>query len=122
MTTTTRFLVMRPGLPHESGAVEWPREPMLAQLRSTILPFLNGGDLEHVSVLADPTFVIGTRGTWRPLDMFVDENFALKGLPLNDAATVIYRRNWLLQHPGDDPESLDQICGPAVLFSRRVWF
>jgi hypothetical protein len=113
---------MRPGLPHETRSVEWPREPTLPELKAVIVPLLNGADMERVAVLADPSFSVGTRETWRGLDMFVDEIGALKGLPRNEAATVIYRRNWLLQHPETEPESLANICGPAVLFSRRVWF
>lgn len=46
----------------------------------------------------------------------------LDGLPRNEAATPIYRNNWLRQHPKDEPESLPAIYGPAVLFNRRVWF
>ena len=56
------------------------------------------------------------------LDMFVDETGHAKDLPRNEAATAIYRANWLRQHPGTDPESLPFIAGPAVLFDRRVWF
>jgi hypothetical protein len=118
----TRYIVMRPEQSHESATVEWPREPSYAQLRAAIGPLLDGGDIERVSVLADPTFSKGTRETWKPLDMFVDEDGHSKGLPRNEAATLIYRRNWLLQHPETDPESMPHIVGPAVLFSRRVWF
>ena len=40
----------------------------------------------------------------------------------NEAATAIYRNNVLSQVPGKEPETLPCIVGPAVLFSRRVWF
>jgi hypothetical protein len=118
----TKYLIMRPEQSHETGEVAWPREPSLAEIRGVIVPLLDGGKMEHVSVLADPTFSRGTRGTWLPADMFVDEEFLLKSLPRNGAATAIYRRSWLLTHPECPPDSLPYIDGPAILFSRRVWF
>lgn len=59
-------------------------------------------------------------------DMFVDGLSATASkpgypLPINKPATDIYRANWLAQHPGDDPEDLPAIHGPAVLFHRIVW-
>jgi hypothetical protein len=54
--------------------------------------------------------------------MFVDEDGHGRERPRNEAATTIYRANWLRQHPGVDPETLPWIAGPAVLFDRRVWF
>jgi hypothetical protein len=44
-----------------------------------------------------------------------------KGLPRNENATVIYRRNALLRQGVKDPETLPWIAGPAVLFERIVW-
>jgi hypothetical protein len=67
---------------------------------------------EHVSVLF--------KGA--PADMFVDETGVLKGLPRNEAATAIYRANWLKQHPEQDPEALPHIAGTAVVTGRRIWF
>lgn len=65
-------------------------------------------------------------GKMRGLDMFVDENGLLHGLPRNEKATVLYRRANLLGMtavpPVDNPEMLNFIVGPAVLFNRRVWF
>ena len=72
---------------------------------------LDDAVMEHVAVLYQD----------RPADMFVDEIGAIKSLPRNEAATAIYRANWLKQHPRTDPESLDAIYGPAVLFHRIVW-
>jgi hypothetical protein len=87
-------------------------EPGYSALRDLITPLLDGRNMEHVSVLHD-----GQRA-----DMFVDEEGHLLGLPRNEAATTIYRNNWLTQHPDVDPETIPFIVGPAVLFSRRVWF
>ena len=109
MTTIT---IMRPGADTETQPIEVAAKPGYLALKSIVAPFLNGGMLEHVTVLHD-----GKRA-----DMFVDDEGLLKGLPRNDAATVIYRNNWLTAHPKDDPESLPAIYGPAVLFSRQVWF
>lgn len=110
MTTIT---IMRPGAPEEVRPVEQlADDPGYPALKAIVEPFLDGGDLEHVTVLHD-----GKR-----TDMFVDECGSLKGLPRNEPATSIYRNNWLTQHPKEDPESLPAIYGPAVLFSRRVWF
>lgn len=75
------------------------------------MPLLDGGDLEHVSVLFGG----------RRADMFVDDRGIEKDLPRNEAATAIYRANWLSRHPGADPESIPAIYGLAVLFDRIVW-
>jgi hypothetical protein len=53
--------------------------------------------------------------------MFVDET-GVGRLPRNEAATAIYRNNWLTQHPSVPAESISAIYGTAVLFARRVWF
>jgi hypothetical protein len=54
--------------------------------------------------------------------MFVNELGRLTGLERNEAATIIYRRNTLYHKPGQhQPEDLDWIAGPAVLFEHQVW-
>ena len=108
----TIITIMRPAEAPRIDSVDIPEQPHYRLLRELIVPHLNGGDLEHVTVLHD-----GQRA-----DMFVDEMSAVKGLSRNEAATEIYRNNWLTQHPDEEPESLPAIYGPAVLFSRRVWF
>ena len=96
-------------------------EPSYTVLKALIEPHLDNNWLEHVNVWDD----FGT-GKMRALDMFVDENGLIKGLPRNDKATVIYRRANLLGKsavpPVKNPEMLNCIVGPAVLFNRRVWF
>lgn len=67
--------------------------------------------MEHVSVLLEN----GQSG-----DMFVSEEGGL--WTPNERATVHYRRAWLTRHPGADPDSLAMVWGPAILFTRRVWF
>ena len=92
--------------------IDWPRSPGYDAIRALITPLLYGADLEHVTVLHDDNRT----------DMFVDEIGKIKQLQRNDRATVIYRTNWLTQHPTADPESLPAIYGPAVLFLRRIWY
>lgn len=104
--------IMRPGVAPEVQDVDLPDNPGYHRLDALLRPLLDGHDLEHVTVLHD-----GQRA-----DMFVDELSAVKGLPRNEAATAIYRNNWLTQHPKEDPESLPPIFGAAILFSKRVWF
>lgn len=112
----TRVLIMRPDLPHESMEIEIPDDSYEA-LRAFVEPIV-GGDMEHVNVFAD--FKGGNN--YRYSDMFVNEIGKWKRLPRNEAATIIYRRNTLYHEPGKyEPEDLDEIVGPAVLFEERVW-
>lgn len=104
--------VLRPDAEPEELRLDLARHPGLKKLREVLAPYLDGGELEHVSVLHQ-----GRRS-----DMFVDDIGVLKELPRNEAATAIYRSYWLESHPGTDPETLPPICGPAILFSRQVWF
>jgi hypothetical protein len=118
----TSFRIIRPGHEDEVRAVDLAKKPGYDALREIIAPFLDKGALEHVSVLAD--FNGGTN--YKPLDMFVDDRGVLKRLPRNEAATTIYRRaNQMgrsISPKVADPEILNFICGPAILFDRRVWF
>lgn len=109
MTTMT---IMRPDGETEAREIDLLDDPGYHRLKDLLHPLLDGGVLEHVTVLHD-----GKR-----TDMFVDDCGLLKSLPRNEAATAIYRNNWLTQHPDEEPESLPAIHGPAILFSRRVWF
>lgn len=98
--------------PVKTGSVEWGNEPGLDAIKRLVTPLIGGGHIEHVAVLHD-----GKRR-----DMFVDDEGRVKGMPRNDRATAIYRTNWITRHPDCDPETLPWIAGPAVLFTRRVWF
>lgn len=112
------LFIFRPGSNEpQTVNVRMHERPSLAELKAVIMPYLDRGDgtkpnLEHVSVLFQD----------RPADMFVDEIGLIDGLPRNEAATDIYRSFWRKHHPEDDPESLPHIAGPALIFSRRVWF
>ncbi len=113
----TKVLIMRPDEPNEGRTVELPRRPTYDQLAAIVRPLLAVDWFEHVTVLAD--FNGGL--AFRRSDMFVDELGHPKNLPRNEAATIIYRRNALLNQGARDPEALDWIAGPAVLFERIVW-
>lgn len=113
----TPYAIYRPGhASPEQHEIDWPESPGYDRLKTLIEPLIDGEPLEHVTVLHD-----GKRR-----DMFVSElgqlQMATRGpLPRNDAATVIYRNNWITQHPKADPETLPWIAGTAILFERIVW-
>lgn len=92
--------------------LDLPEDPGYEKLDKILRPLLNGADLERVNVFHDGAYT----------DMFVDDVGKLKKLPRNDAATNIYRNNWMTHNPGTDPEDLPAIYGPAILFDRKVWF
>jgi hypothetical protein len=115
----TRIRIIRPGQADVHQDHELSREPGYEALKELITPFLGGAWMERVAVLAD---FDQAGAPPKPTDMFVDEDGHSKGLPRNEVATAIYRRHWLNQHPGTDPETLPHIVGVAVLFDRRVWF
>lgn len=101
----------------------WPIEPGLKLIQSIVENGVFGGDWqEHVSVWSD--FDGGS--AFKKLDMFVKEDGLRLGLARNEVATTEYRRACqmgLTAVPAQkDPEVLNFIIGPAVLFSRPVWF
>lgn len=116
----TKLLIMRSDQPHETMTVKLSQEPTYDTLAKLIEPLLGCRHMEHVTVLSD----YETNG-YQPHDMFVDEDGIAKGLPRNEAATVIYRRATMVGRTGlpvpSNPEILPAIYGPAILFSRIVW-
>ena len=113
----TKVLIMRPDEPNERRTFELPRGRPMTSSPSSCGPSLGCECFEHVTVLAD--FAGGL--DFKRADMFVDEMGHPKNLPRNGNATAIYRRNALLHQGVKDPETLDWIAGPAVLFERIVW-
>jgi hypothetical protein len=95
--------------------------PKYNTLREIVEP-LTGEPMEHVSVWANYDF----KTECQQLDMFVNENGSLNRLSRNETATTIYRRATMEGKTTGpipkNPEELNFIVGPAVLFSRRVWF
>lgn len=108
----TYYRIIPPSGEAETREAFLAKEPGYAALKALLDPIFGGAYFEHVNVLHDG----------QHLDMFVDEDGHNKRLPRNETATAIYRAAWLDRHPGEDPESLSFIVGPAVLFLRRVWF
>lgn len=117
----TTYEIYRVGEPEpERHEIDWPRAPGYDAIRGLVEPLLDergrGREpLEHITVLHE--------GWGR--DMFVSEygRVALtwrEPLPVNEAATRIYRNNRLTQHPDTDPETLPTIAGTAVLFTNRI--
>lgn len=113
----TSYTIIRVGTEPEQVETELPDYPGYDKIKRIIGPLIGFEPLEHVAVLHD-----GER-----TDMFVSELGSLAlttrpPLPRNEAATAIYRNNWLTRNPGTDPESMPAIYGTAILFDRRVWF
>jgi hypothetical protein len=113
----TRVLVMKPGEPNETRTFELPERPRYNEIVDLVELLIGVTRAEHVTVIAD--FSGGL--AFRESDLFVDEMGHPKGLPRNENATIIYRRNALLHQGVKDPETLPWIAGPAVLFERIVW-
>jgi len=127
----TKWKLILPGdKPPVESENDLSDEPGYLVLKAIINPLLsahnergrNGRKLEHVKVWADYDL---DGEAFAAMDMFVDDNGMSIGLSRNERATTIYRRATLMGLTGVDfnhPEDLPFIVGPAILFSRRVWF
>jgi hypothetical protein len=116
----TKLALMLPGEGGQEFQVDLPERPSITELHAVIDPLLNTAAWEHVVVYVGLEAWLGA-SQYR--DMFVDETGQLKGLPRNEEATFLYRRNYLMHEtdPGD-AESLHFIAGPAAFFpERKVW-
>lgn len=94
-----------------SAEYDLPEQPSAAQLNRIMEEYLGDAYFERVRVFWNGEYT----------DMFVDEDGIAGGLPVNPVATMIYRNNVAVH----DPMKLlgaPSIHGPAVLFSRRVYF
>lgn len=99
------------------GSVDWPKAPDFSQTKALVEPLIQTPGkpyayLEHVRVWELGSYV----------SMFVDDMGAVKELPINQKATVIYHANMYEHDPMSMPDGMPHIHGPAVLFSRNVWF
>ena len=104
----TKVLVMRPDEPAETvGFKVEAGKPHPNELENLLAAIFGSAVLERVRVLAD------LDGDYAYLQMIIDVNGTLKGLPRNEVATTIYRRNILHNELGYDTGA---IYGPAVLF------
>ncbi len=115
----TKYSIYRPGRSEpEDHEIEWPADPGHERIKHLIGPIL-GND--------EPPARVTVRHNGEPKDMYVSElghvQLMWRGpLPINHAATQIYRNAWLTAHPETSPDQLPEIAGVAVLFHRRVWF
>jgi hypothetical protein len=110
----TRFTIYWADGSLQGEIIDWPESPTLDQIRRLVEPIV-GEPMEHVRVL-DPK-----SDEYR--DMFVDELGHMRQggpRPRNEAATAIYRHNWL-QHEGGEPDDLPWIAGTAIVFDRIIW-
>lgn len=108
----TKLKIIQPNGEETEMVIDMAPCPTLHDIQAVLAPYFGRAYTERVNVLEDDGYT----------DMFVDEDGFAKGLPRNEKATAIYRRNWLEQHPQVHPESMNCIVGTAVVFSRRVWF
>jgi len=104
-----KIFVYPPALGAQREVREVGRVENYDDIKRVVTPLLDGGDLEHVSVLFEQ----------RPADMFVDEDGARKGLPENPEATAIYQA-WSIQR-GSKAADLSKIYGVAIIFEKLVW-
>lgn len=123
MTEATGYLVIQPGDGRwedcQSLSVDWPAEPGYDLIRKLVDPLVEG-NLEHVYVLRTNF----ANKTTSPADMFVNDTGNIPGmhLPVNPLATFLYHTFVRIERPKEDWANAPPICGPAVLFSRRIWF
>lgn len=102
-----KLFVYRPGVEEiETREVE---KPVGYHKIAALVEPLIGARLEHVSVLFEG----------RRADMFVGDESALDGSPVNEAATRIYHAASLAR--GQDMTGAPPIYGVAVVCSEIVW-
>ena len=117
-TTPTQYTAYKADGKVYDGTAEMSEQPTYDEINALVRPLIGTlltthDHIEHVAV----------RHEDERRDMFVDEEGQKKNLPRNEAATTIYRHNWMTAYPDTDPESLPFIYGDAVLFPhRRIWF
>jgi hypothetical protein len=103
--------------------LDMPRQPGFGEISAIVNPYLqvpgkSAAYMERVTVWHNGEY----------LDMFVDDMGAIKRLPVNEAATLIYHANMIAHAEHFEhcltPDTSDwpKIHGVAVLFHRRVWF
>jgi len=119
---TIPILILMPGKKPETAICRLPTESQSARYHHELkrqVEAITGDPMEHVNVFAD---FEGGRD-FRYLDMFVNEMGHIEGMQRNERATAIYRNNVMVHEAVAPPaETLPWIAGPAVLFSKRVWF
>lgn len=114
-----RVINTDPSIVHADYEIDWPPKPGIDLINKLVKPLLNDSWIEHVSVLYDFHNV----GKLEPSDMFVDEIGALKSLPINREATLIYHTFTNDRRKPKSPlTNLAFIYGTAIIFERRIWY
>ncbi len=113
----TTYVIFYPDGSSTEGSCDLEEQPGYDAINAVVRPLIRtlltkSDHMEHVTVLHE-----GERR-----DMFVDDEGQRKDLDRNEAATSIYRNNWMTHYPKTDPETIPYIYGDAVLFGRRIWF
>lgn len=110
---TFRFQIIPadPGEDVHTGSARLPEIPNPAEVRKVVSEFIAHG-IQRVSVVLDG----------RTADMFVEDANQPGEHPLNERATLIYNRQYLLDHADVDIDRLPRIYGPALVFDDPVWF
>jgi hypothetical protein len=113
MTKKTTYDVIQADGSVTSHVADLDDEPGYKAISKLVVPYLDGQNLEHVTVLWNGKYT----------DMFVGEFSAVVGWPVNERATEIYLNNIAVHDPdlyaqGGHPK----IYGPVVVFSRRIWY
>lgn len=108
----TRIIVMLPTGERSEMSLDLPFDPGFVRLQEIVAPQLGGkgSRMERVAVLFEG----------KPCDMFVDENGHSRGLPPNAQATAVYHN--ATKTRGESTKDAPIVVGPAVLFTRKVWF
>lgn len=101
------YTIYEPDGTNSEHEVDLPARPGYDRLKAVLSPLFPGTHFEHVTILRGP-------------DMFVDEIGAIRGLPVNEAATKLYQEAAIRR--GFDARDLSKIYGRAVVFHQRVWY
>src|SRR4051794_12592363 len=96
----------------EARAVHLDATPTYDELRTALRPVFGEHHPQRIRIVRG-----GRLG-----DMFVDERGHELGLPGNEAATAILRQALAEMPSQSELRDLAMIAGPAVVFSRQVWF
>lgn len=111
MLGANEMMLLLPGRPAKTLPNPMSDAPRWLEIKALVRRHLGDCTIEHITVLHEK----------QRRDMFCDEDFQAKELPFNELATSIYRAWTMSQRPGQDPNKLPAVCGPALLFGRIVW-
>ena len=113
MQTTYRVLFPGPQVLH--GAVDWPVIPARENVGALVRPYLNDEPYELVTVYVEGVII----------DMAIAEMGHVRlttraPLPINVAATELYRDSYARLYPDEPRSSMPAIAGAAIVFDRLL--